>query len=355
MRYVFQGLSFALIPIIVSGILGYLRQPKIEEDGKVYLHKFLAVLGIIGSAVFLIPAVIVAFRSPQAWSCIPFLLLSLLSATLIIAFVNCRIVYDEEYFVSKNFLGIKSQFTYDQVTAIKENSHETYIYIGKKRVMVDKLSVGGETFIKFVKKKYRTLHDGKSLPKIYKTKHDLFNGNVRDAGGFLFAYILVGVLTVGLFIFSIYYTYAPSTPNNTIEQSVRFVSCEKSKEEITLTSSDNQIFKIRFTDEQFKVKKIPMLCDGKTLVITYSTEVTPKYEESYYSLQAIKYNDKYVLTFEETQRLHRQEYTSLVAIAGGMCLVWGAIVACSIIIGRNPKRFSKRVVKLFFKEESIIY
>ncbi len=355
MSYIIRGLTFLLIPIIVSGVLGFLRQPKQAEDGKVYLPKFLAILGAIASAIFLIPAIITAFSDEPLWVPILSLLLSSLGATLIIAFVNCRITYDQDGFIHKSFFGIKRRFTYEQVTAIKENMHEKFLYVGKRRLMVDEFSIGGDDFIKLVKKKYRTMHDGKSLPKIYKTKHDIFNGNVQDAGGFLFAYILVGVIAVGFLIFAVYSTYAPSTPNNTIEQTISFVSYEKNEEEIILTSSDNQIFKIRFIDEQFKAKDIQTLCDGKTVVTTYSTEVTPKYEESYYSLKAVNYNDDYFLSFDETNRLHRQEYTLLVIIAAVMCLAWGALVAFSIIIGRNPKRFSKRVIRLFFKDGYVKY
>ena len=93
--------------------------------------------------------------------------------------------------------------------------------------MVDDLSVGGYDFINLVKKKYRTMHNGKSLPKIWKTKHDIFNGKVQDVGGFLFAYILVSVIAVGFLIFAVFSTYVPRTTNNTIEQSVSFVSYEK--------------------------------------------------------------------------------------------------------------------------------
>ena len=355
MSYIIRGLTFLLIPIIVSGVLGFLRQPKQAEDGKVYLPKFFAILGAIGSAIHLIPAIITAFSDEPLWVPIIFLLLSSLGATLIIAFVNCRITYDQDGFIHKSFFGIKRRFTYEQVTAIKENMHEKFLYVGKRRLMVDEFSIGGDDFIKLVKKKYRTMHDGKSLPKIYKTKHDIFNGNVQEAGGFLFAYILVGVIAVGFLIFAVYSTYAPSTPNNTIEQTISFVSYEKKEKVIILTSSDNQIFKIRFIDEQFKAKDIQILCDGKTVVTTYSTEVTPKYQESYYSLKAVKYNDDYFLSFDETNRLHRQEYTLLVVIVAVMCLAWGAFVAFSIIIGRNPKRFSKRVIRLFFKDGYVKY
>ena len=339
-----------LISIILNGVFGCLRQPKQAEDGKVYLPRFFAILGTIIFAIFFIPAVITAFLDEPLWVPVLLLILSSLGVILIIAFVNRRISYDQDGFIHKSFFGIKRRFTYDQVTAIKENMHEKILYAGKRKIKVDEILIGGDNFINFVKKKYRTIHDGESLPKIYKTKHDIFNGNVRDAGGFLFGYILVGVIAVGLLIIAVYSTYAPSTPNNTIEQTTAFVSCEKSGEEITLTSSDNQIFKIRYIDEQFNETDIQTLCDGKTVVTTYSTEATPKYEESYYSLKAVKYNDEYILSFDETNRLHRQGYTLFVIIVAVMCLAWGAFVVFSIKIGRNPKKYSKRVIRLFFKD-----
>lgn len=356
MRHIIRGLTFLLIPILVNGILGFMRQPQQAEKGKVYLHKFLAILGTIGSAIFLIPAIITVFLDEPLWVPIIFLALASLGASLIIGFINCRISYDEEGFVAKNFLGIKRKFTYDQVTAIKENLRESYIYMGERRVMVDQLAIGGDEFIKLVKKKYRTMHDGQSLPKILKAKHDIFNGNVNDVGVFLFVYIMIGVLAVGLLIFSVYYAYfTPSTVSNTIEQSISFVSCDANDEEIVLISADKQRYVIRFINEQFTNKDIQGICDGETVVITYSTEVTPDDAEAYYSVKAIEHNGTFLLSFEETNKLHRQEYTMLVVFVAGLCLVWGAFVVCSIIVGRNPRKFSKRFVRLFFKDGYIKY
>ena len=355
MSHIIRILPFLLTPIIVRGVIAYLRQPKQAEYGKVYMPKFLGILGLVACALLFIPAGITAFSDEPLWVPILSLLLSLFSATLIIAFVNCRISYDQDGFIHKNFFGIKRKFTYDQVTAIKEDARQKFIYIGKKKLMVDEFSIGGDDFIKFVKKKYRTMHDGKSLPKIYKTKHDIFNGNVQDAGGFLFAYALIGVICIGLLIFAIYLTYAPNTPNNTVQQSISFVSYENKGEKIVLTSADNKIYIIDFIDKQFNTKNIQMLCNEKTVVTTYSIKVTPKYEESYHSLKAVEYNDNYILSFEETTRLHRQEYTRFIILAVVMCLAWGIFVVFSIIVGRNPKKFSKRVVRLFFKNGYVKY
>ena len=133
--------------------------------------------------------------------------------------------------------------------------------------VVDQLAIGGDEFIKLVKKKYRTMHDGQSLPKILKAKHDIFNGNVNDVGVFLFVYIMIGVLAVGLLIFSVYYAYfTPSTVSNTIEQSISFVSCDANDEEIVLISADKQRYVIRFINEQFTNKDIQGICDGETVV-----------------------------------------------------------------------------------------
>lgn len=165
MKYNIVSIGVLLIPIVVNGILTHLRRIKTVEKGKVYFSKLFVILGTITSITSLISALITVFTDQPIWISIVFLALSLLGATLIIAFVNCKISYDEKGFVHKNFFGFKKIYTYDQVTSIKECMHESYIYVGKHRVMIDKLSTGGVEFILFVKKKYKALHNGQNLPQ----------------------------------------------------------------------------------------------------------------------------------------------------------------------------------------------
>ena len=121
MEYVIRILTFALIPIVVSGVLAFLRRPKKTEKGKVCLPIALAIVGVICSAAFLIPTFICAFSDESKETAPVFLVLSMLCASLIVAYINCRIYYDEEGFTAKNFFGIKRRFSYDQITGIKEN------------------------------------------------------------------------------------------------------------------------------------------------------------------------------------------------------------------------------------------
>lgn len=347
-------LAIVLRNFFTTKVFNHLKQPKESEEGKVYLPRFFAILGAVAALIFLIPAVITAITGESLWVPIAFFAFSLFCTSLIIAFLNCRIFYTQDGFTHKNFFGIKRKFTYEQVTAIKENTHEKYIYIGKRRIMVDEFSIGGDDFIKLVKEKYQTIHNGKNLPKMsHKTKFDIFKGNVKDPAGFVIAYVLFIVISIWFLIYSIYPIYVPSTPDNTIKHSTRFVSCEIKSKEIILTSSDNQLYKICFIDRQFNAKEIQNLCDEKKVVTTYSD--TPWHEKSYYPLKAIVYNDTYLLSFEETNRLEKEEYILSVVLGVAMSLAFGMYVIFSIIVGRNPKKFSKQIVKLFFKNGYIKY
>ena len=356
MDFIVRGLSFLIIPTIVSGVLAFLRYPKKAEKGKVYLPKFFVILGLITSTIFLIPTIITAFSDEPIWVTILFFAFSLLGSGFIIAFINCRISYDENGFTSKNFFGIKRTYTYDQVTAIKENMHEDYIYLGKRKVMIDEFSIGGTDFIAYVRKRYRTIHKGCVLPIIRKTKHDIFNGNVEDVFGFMFMYITVSVVIVAIAVFLVWYIYlTPSTVDNTVEQQVSFVSCVTKDDEIVLTSSDSKLYKIRFTNKNFDTEKIKSICDSKTVFTIYSKEITPHDEENYYSIKAILHRDTYLLSFEETNSWHQEEYWPLLFLPIILAIVWGVYIAGSIIVGRNPKKFSKKVIKLFFKDGYLKY
>ena len=74
-----------------------------------------------------------------------------------------------------------------------------------------------------------------------------------------------------------------------------------------------------------------------------------------HSIKAILNGDAYLLSFDETNRWHQEEYWPLLFFPIVFAIVWGAYVAGSIIVGRNPKKFSKKVIKLFFKDGYVKY
>ena len=162
---------------------------------------------------------------------------------------------------------------------------------------------------------------------------------------------MISVVIVAFSVLLIWFIYCnPSTVDNTIEHSISFTSCTTNGDEIVLTSLDNKLYKIRFIGEGFDSTEIKAISDGKTVVTTYSKEITPDDEENYYSIKAILHEDTYLLSFDETNRWHQDEYWMLIFFPVIFAIPWGAFVTMSIIVGRNPKKFSKKVIKLFFKD-----
>jgi len=351
MEHVVRALGFLLIPVIVSGLLAVLRQPKKAKKGKVYLPAALAIIGIIGSTGFLIPALITAFTGDSPWFSLALLAFSLVGAFLIVSFINCRIYYDKDGFVAKNFWGIKRKYSYDQVTGIQEGMREDYLYVGKRRIMIDELAIGGAAFIGFVKKQYRMLHNGRELPAVRKTKGDIFNGNVQDVFGFMFAYISVGVLILvfaGFMAWEVFLT--PCSVENTVEQQVSFESYAVEWGKIELVSSEDRIYSFVIMGKNYDTERIKALCDGKTVYTVYTKEITTDDGEDVYLVKAIKHEDSYILSFEESNASHRQEYWPLLLFPLGFALIWGVYVFFSIKVGRNPQKYSKKVIRLFFRD-----
>ena len=350
MEYVIRILTFALIPLIVSGVLAILRRPKKAEAGKVFMPKAFAIVGVICSAVFLIPTFICAFSDEPIWTTIVFLLFSMFSASLIVAYINCRISYDEDGFTAQNFFGIKRRFTYDQITARKYHMQNTVFYLGKRKIVIYDYAVGRFEFHLFVKKKYRRLF---KMPIPEKEERDIFNGNLHSPLGFVLLYIVIGILGIGFLISIVCWVHfsQPDSPNNTTKHQVVFQTCQKKGGDWILKATDGKIYKIEGAYTSLDAGSISSLCDGRTLLTTYSNEVSRSRhnKQFYYSVKAIVRDGEYVLTFDQTHQFFKQGAVPLILLLLTLNLMLAASFVGCVIVGRNPSKYDKKLIHLLFR------
>ncbi len=352
--YILRALALFLTPLILSAILAGVQKQKHTKDGEVHLPIAFLIIGIIASLVCLIPAVLVTFSDEPAWLSAVFMVFSLEGGILILGFINCRIRYDNNGFVYKNLFGVKRSATYDQVTAIKENLHEKYIYMGDRRVMIDKFSVNGTDFINLVEEKYRDLHDGKILPRIRKTKHDLFNGNITDPSTFIALFIIVGVSLLGLMGTTVARMYMPYTSENTVKKTVVFNSYILYENSIQLFSEYNDIYSIDSLHEHLTDQEIDELCNEYRIYTAYCEENSSKRSETDYNIIALSYDDHYLISFDETNASDRQFNTVILLVLAGCLLLWIMYFVVAVIVGRNPKKFKLTFVRLFFNRKQYL-
>ena len=218
--------------------------------------------------------------------------------------------------------------------------------------MVDEIAVGGDEFLTYARDRYR-IATGKLIPNICPSGKDLFCGNIKNPGYFISMYIVVFVLCLGLVIFVTCSTMLPSSPENTEEQRVSFVSCELRGDRLCLNSADGELYKISFVDEDFDTESIRRICfEGEHLRV-YSERIEPDDEQNYWEIKAIYQGEIELLSFEETTRLHRQEYWPHIPVVGSFGLLWLAYVIASIVVGRNIHKYSRKTVKKFFGAEYV--
>ncbi len=354
MTYFILAASALLAILFVAGIVSSLLERSRSDKGRVYLPGFFAWIGGICGGLCLIPTLIVLLDTDESvWLSFVFLGFSLLGGSLSLAHLNCRITYDEEGFTHKNFFGIKRTYTYDQITGLKEGNHEDIFYMGRHFAMIDEYSVGAMEFEIMAKKRYQALSGGKPIPRVKPKLPDPFNGHVEDGAGLIAVYVILGLLLLGLLGWVVADVYfMPPTPENTERQEVVFQSGTRNLVLKTAPAEGEEItvYKIRFADDTVNTEAILAVCDGKTPVTVYVDKVTPKNEDPYYAVKALSAGDTALLTFADSQRLHQNEYWPLILFVGALTALWGVYVFFSLRVGRNPDRYSKKVIRLFFKD-----
>ena len=147
----------------------------------------------------------------------------------------------------------------------------------------------------------------------------------------------------------------PVSEENTIRQQVVFSSCFTEDNALIIKSNENKVYKVFNLNDDEKIESIKSFCDGKTEIEVYSIEQSGTKSGDYYLVKAIKVKEVSILSFDETNELHKMNSLPLVYMLAGFNVLWILFVIFSIKIGRNPRKYSKKIVRLFFKDGYVNY
>lgn len=198
--YISTILSICLLTIgtavLLNGIFSFKRiRSDLKKTNEVRLSFFVLIIGIFMTALLLVIEMILLVNSVEyGWHIFVGLFL-LISTALVIAYSNCVITYEDDYFVHKSFWGIKRRFAYHDVTGLMIGKSSSVLYVGKHKVRMDEMASGASKFITTVKKNYKVDGVRKILPE---RKNKLFNDNIYNPGEFIFVFILISVIILGL-------------------------------------------------------------------------------------------------------------------------------------------------------------
>ena len=341
-----------LTGIIVKLLDRKMKQPGREKENLVYLSPVLLWVGIVCTALFLIPGLIVPlYMGEWAGEFLFFTAFAIFSGTMIVAYINCRIWYTEEEFTVRNFFGFRRTFRYEDIQSIQGSHRDVKLKVRGRTVRIDEAAVGKREFLRVAKKRYRTAHGGNPIPEIKKSKWDIFNGHVDDPGEFLVGYIFMLLFMPAAFLFCFFLAEpTPMEEMTFVNAPVEWMAVsEEDKTDLVLIVDGREVEVWGYQHTLTDAERFQDACRaGEVFTIGYRVVRNDEKEVVGFSAEYIA--DSYGTVWITPQAAYNNRFREMAVLFGIFEVVWIAIVAASVYVGRNPQKFSKKVIRLFFKD-----
>ena len=351
MRIIIAILAFAIGALLVGGFVYTLKQPSNSSRREVCLPKKYSYIGSGSGILFLILTLVCAFSNEPVILAFLFLCITAVCGLLVLMYINRRISYDDDGFVVKNIFGKTEEYNYSDITGRANNVTNVALYIDDEKISIDTASVGMYKFLDAASKGYEMEH-GEKIPP-HKKRNDLFNGNIKGSSQIFWGYVVMYIVLFFFLIVSILVTYSKVDPESTESFDVSLSSFGYSGNNMDFYTSDGQKFQLRHLDDWVDRESLEMISDGATSVRIYATFLDAKDGDDYYVIRAITLEDKYVISFDQTDRLDKNVNQAAIVFAVLLIFLWSAFVIFSIIVGRNPDNYSRKVVYFFFRRDYI--
>ncbi len=356
MRNLFPYLLLSLVPGVIACLVTLIRDADEKTKRRVSNAPVLGIVGLIGSLICGFISLGCCIEGADDGFKILFAASALLMQILILWYVNCRIEYDDDGFVHKDLFGVRRHYGYADVTGIKVNDHESFVCLGRRRVMVDEIAVDGGKFLLFVEKRYRATHRGEEIP-VRTPKLDLYNGHIVNGHGLVVASIIMYVFCFGFLAFVLLLNQYPDEKIETRE--VSFVSCREPKSRIgdwRLTDDQGCLYKVVYqkgvtdTDAFRAFAAQPSECTITGRMFNSKN----KDESPYMHVLTISRDGQDVISQAQADRYVRRDKLGDVVMALVFLGLWSLYFIPGIFIGRDPNRHPK-LAKLLFEERNIIW
>lgn len=192
-----------LIYFAVGMVSFFSATDKNHEKNTVRMGVAFLIIGVICTVACAVPAIIMALQKDLSFAAFLFGL-SLLGASLAVAFFNCRLTYDEESFTYRNFFNKKTTIKYSEIIDA-EYEMDLIIMSDKKKISLQDHAVGQGEFLQIIKPYIDPIIDQKKkiagpVPKVRKYRDSVYRPLdyiiVQSMFGSFAAAVCIGAMVV---------------------------------------------------------------------------------------------------------------------------------------------------------------
>ncbi|MBQ7646309.1 MAG: hypothetical protein IJS94_03470, partial [Clostridia bacterium] len=313
------------------------------------ISPFIALTGIILSLILAFPLTLIGFsgKEPNGTAVALLSIGEAAAYLIIIAQLNKKIVYDEEGFTRTTLFGRKKRYLYNDITGIDEDGLK--LWFGSERVNVGIDYEGRSEFKKYLKKRWRTEHNGAAIPKVKKA--DFFRGNLKNPGKMTARY--VALLIFAVTVIPLCYTISRNdfTPEDLEYKDIRVVSYTEKDGDLILTGENGKTYSIEeYRTYTYNTDAMLITLSHKPTVragiYTYANDGDPiRVIVELSTRDGSVYADIDISNKRETDDGRSAMIFSYLAAA-----LSAAYVICSVTVARGMDRLHPELVRIFFRE-----
>lgn len=359
----------ALYVLVGIACMAELHRRRTEKNTKtVYFSKMVLWVGAICGGLFLIGSWLSGLQDGSVGVAICFGTFTLLGVTLMMAWKNCYIAYDDKGFTQHNIIGMQRSFNYDQLTGYHladGAATDIRLYACGKTVTVDMMAKNGIAFLTEARKGYARCNNGKVLPNVWeekrkmqkKTGRDSFSAHVHNPGEFLAIFIILVIFMVGMSIFCLVMALEPIEQADCEQMCVTFSSWE--------VEGDTLVLHVDGVEESFKIgdyegymsgfDQLTQKCDGKTQFTAWTEYYEPDDEAPCYVIRELSADGEIYRTFADSTKAQIDGVRPVLYMFGGMDVILLLMAWLTYKIGCNPSKYPKWLVYAFFKKNAISF
>ena len=311
-----------------------------DRKNVVHLPFYLAGVGMACGTILSVPTVVCA--TDQNWMFAFFGVMVLVCDSMMAAYLNCVIRFDDKGFETRNLFGISRSCSYAEVESIR-SGRDIRIYFRGHSVLIHGISYGGDRFLDAVDKGHKKA-TGQWVPA-YQQKWDPMNGHVDYPWFYLILWIVIGLFAVAMAVMAVYSITVATDPSRIITEAVQFSGYDISSGSLRLyIEGKEDPYLIDYYEDYGEGLPTPeQLCSGQVYII--GTKKNGRYLCSLADTKGQVY-----ITPELERQIYRdnQRFAVWVIVAATPFTVWFCYMG--IAVARHPERYSEKVRRLFYKD-----
>ena len=276
-----------------------------------------------------------------------YLLLLAAGWLLQLGYLNCWIRYDDYGFTHSNLLGVRRQYSYEDVVNVDRRNyryaavgHDLWLRVGSRRVLIDQMQVNREDFLKTLGKRVKK----SKWTEPERRSWDPYGHNVPQPDGWILFVVITLLLAAFLVLIAILAAdvLGPAdSPENTTLHELSFSSYETKSGQWHLTGSDGQTYRLDCSTEEYGLDPAA-LCSGGVYRI---------YAGSHDRIEAIRtQRGEELLSFAQFKTLSDRNERPAIPILSALLLVLCLLHVAMIKTARHPERCPHWFRKLLWQD-----